>query len=226
MIIQDDSPPFDSTRKALVFAFNALDTTIPSPAMNRAMAEINIAIKKCERAAGRTGDYLGDKKMSALRQPGDVLRGLEKAHQAGFILQQVGRLDPRHQNVLAARLTAPTLPCLCGARCCRGFYVHHKWANAIHSLCEVLKESGDVLRQPGRRGLSTEPRLRRLIVERFFVPEHQGSISLLARKGEVSPLTAAKHESWISDYLTQTEGEAWVEIDDIFDQVGITGLIE
>lgn len=218
-----NDPAFDSTRRALAFAFNHLDASIPAPMMVRMMAEITPATKKPKK--GTLAETLS-KRSGPPANPGARLRGLDKTLQAGFILQQVARLDPPHKNSLAARFTRFSDPCSCGSPCCRGFRFNIRWNQAINDLCQIVKESGDVLRVKGKKGLSTDPRLRRLIIERFFRSDATGwSLASIARQAEVTPATASLHTSWIEDYLTQNETDAMLQIDAIFDQTGITGLI-
>ena len=91
-------------------------------------------------------------------------------------------------------------------------------------MCHILKETGDVIKKPGSRGLSTQPDLRKAIVEEWFTGE-QASMANMARRFGISSLTVAKHKEWITTYLEQTENEAWQQIAPILDQAGITGAI-
>lgn len=226
-----ESPLFDSTLKALRFAFNAGEAYyIASPTMNVMMAEAKV--KKPRRVKGKPhpDDFQPEAKARGprpLAQPGEALQGLNKAGQAGFILQTCLRLDIRHYSILQARFTINSTPCSCGSPCCRGSRTVPRWASAITQLCAILKESGDVLKAPGKRGLSTDPTLRRMIVERFFWQGEGNppSVAALARIARVSPITAAKHAEWIETYLDQEEMEAGLQVQALFDQTGVTGLI-
>ena len=225
-----DPPAFDSVERALVFAFNSSETTeIASPVMNRAMSEVPVKPKRKRKAKkGEDGPPEPPEKVRPSpppAQPGERLRGLNKAMQAGIILQVVKRLDPIHADILAARYTHPTTPCQCQAMCCRGFRPVQRWTKAIYRICEALKETADVTRTPGKRGLSTEPTLRRLLVERYFLGLGQSTVKL-ARIAKVSHITAAKHDEWIRAYIEEEETRAKLEIAAIFDQEGITGFLE
>jgi hypothetical protein len=226
----DQEPPaFDAVDKALVFAMNAAEAYyIASPVMNKAMAAVPLAKPKPKKKSQSLDlEPLAEEtktRPSVTHQPGERLRGLSKAMQAGFILQIVGRLDPHHVSILEARYIEPTVPCQCQAPCCQGFSPTVRWLKAITNVCEVLKETGDVLRQPGKKGLSTEPRLRRLLVERHFLNDGT-SISRLARIAKVSPITAAKHGVWITEYLEQETTEALIQVAAMFDQEGVTGFL-
>lgn len=215
-------PAFDSTRRALIFAFNHLDASIPAPMMVRMMAEAQV---KKKPKKGSLAETLS-KRSGPPANPGARLRGLDKTVQAGFILQQVGRLDHVHQNSLASRFIRPKDPCECGASCCQGFRFNRRWNQAINELCEEVKVSGNVLNVKGKKGLSTDPRLRRLLIEQFYREDAiSWSMAHIARQAEVTPITAGLHADWIRAYLTRIEEEAMVQIDAIFDQMGITGLI-
>jgi len=229
-----EPPAFDHVDKALVFAMNAAEAYhIASPVMNKAMAAVPIAkpkAKKKKKVLHLQGpDPLEEPESrprpTIISQPGERLRGLNKAMQAGFILQIVGRLDPHHARILEARYIEPTAPCYCQSPCCQGFRQTQRWGQAIGALCEILKETADVLRQPGKKGLSTEPVLRRLLVERYFLNEAT-PISRLAKQAKVSPITAAKHDGWIREYLERELTEALMQIAALFDQEGVTGFLD
>jgi hypothetical protein len=232
--MMETTPVFDSVQKALVFAFNAANSYyIASPTMNTMMAAVPVKpsrmAKRLKAAAGEAGE--GEIKVrpsSPPPQPGDLLRGLNKAGQAGLILHEVAKLDAAHYWVLAARCTEPTLPCDCRSLCCQGWRTTPRWDIAINKLCHILANDADITKTPGKRGLSTEPRLRRMLVERFFLePDVKPqSIASLARIVKVSPITAAKHDGWVTGYLVEQETEAWTQIQAIFDQTGITGTLE
>jgi hypothetical protein len=171
-MMQEDHPLFDSAIKALVFAFNAAEAYyIASPTMNTMMAAVpNKPTRRSKALMKQLASDQPDGPSKARpspppAQPGELLRGLNKAAQAGFILKQICRLEPVHYRVLEARFTRPAAPCACRSSCCQGWKPTLRWSGAIVALCELLKESGDITKTPGKRGLSTEPRLRRMLVE-------------------------------------------------------------
>lgn len=223
-----DGPAFDSVERALVFAFNASDVFhVASPLMNTAMAEVKVVVKAKrgkKPPEPAPDEELQRKSPSTPGQPGERLRGLNKAMQAGFILQVAGRLDGCQVSVLEARYTKPSQPCQCQSQCCRGFRPTGRWVRAIKALNEYLKEQADVLKVPGKRGLSTEPLLRKLLIERYFIGG--SSAAAIAKVAKLSHITVAKHAAWIEGYLSEQETEAKLQIALLFDQEGITGLIE
>lgn len=220
-------PAFDSVIKALIFAFNASDAYyIASPVMNKAMADVPVKKKRAKKGANPEQEAeIKPRPSPPPMQPGERLQGLNKAMQAGFILLQVKRLESTQQAILAACYTNPTLPCQCHSSCCQGFRATPRWTAAVAAICEALKEHADVIKQPGKRGLSTEPTLRRLLVERYFL-DNGVSTAKLARLAKISTITATKHDEWITAYLEQEETEARIQIAAIFDQEGITGLLK
>lgn len=228
-----DEPLFDDTRKALVFALNANDVRMPQPGMTASMAE-GVA-KKIPRGAKARAAFFAkaaeqrEQERSALiraafrpRPRVGRLNAVDKSAQAGFILQEFAKLDSRHQTVLTGLLVRSHRPCACRRPCCSGWAIDLRWAKAVEDTCLLLKEAGDVLRVPGKRGLSTQPSLRRAIVTSFY-KKTEVTLVELAGIAECSQITAAKHRGWIVEYLEQTETEAWQEIASLFDRVGITG---
>lgn len=224
-----DLPMFDSTRKALDFAFNADSAFISAPTMNQMMAAYNNQGKPISKADEERYWEIaaeGSKtKITHVPQPGQLLRKYERAAQAGFILQQVAKLDPVHQHILAARMTRQRDPCSCRSPCCSGFRYVPRWWGAMEALCDLLKDYADVLRTPGKRGLSTDPRLRWMIVEQYFSHGKPLNFAEMGRTAEVDSMTVARHHEWISTYLNTEENRAWEEISLLFDHWGVTGLL-
>ena len=231
-------PPFDDSRKALAFALNAADAQMPRPAASKAMSAPHPRkeTKKQRKARRRAEEEHG---VSLVRGPGtrpsnyaaDARRaarqewlGLEPPAQAGLILQVFGRMDREHRAVLAGLLVRSHVPCSCRRPCCSGWWQQPRWTAVVEETCEILRTAGDVVRQPGKKGLSTQPVLRRAIVEAWFT-KRDASLADLAFLGDVSPATAAKHRAWIVEWLEQTEQEAWLQADAMLDAAGITGTI-
>lgn len=243
---QEDRAPFDDCRTALSFALNAHLVTAPTAFMNKAMAEVRVELKKSKKKRGQTesellGEILGPDAMTAeqlleletaarQKRGGSLVRplalrwrnGLEKHHQAGLILHHFGRLDQEHQLVLAGLLTTPGSPCACRSMCCSGWRVNERWNKALIDMCEVIKLKAEGIAEPGKKGLSSQPLMRRLVVEHFFTKKDL-SVADLARVSKVSYVTAGKHRGWILEYLERLESKAWEELAPIFDAAGITG---
>lgn len=221
---QQDQPAFDSVERALVFAFNATEVVhVASPLMNTAMAEVPVKKKRAKKGAEQPPDEeTRARPASPISQPGERLKGLNAAHQAGVILAVVRRLDPHHGRILAARYTHPTFPCQCQSPCCQGYRPTLRWVGAVSYLCEFLMVQASVV--DGKEGLSTDPNLRRLIVERHFL-RSETSNAQLARKAKMSAITVAKHAEWITTYLEREEDEANKQIALLLDQEGITGFL-
>lgn len=220
---REEDPPFDDTRKALIFALNAHDVKMPKPFMSKAMAE---GIKKKVRKSRRTSSSALpeiEQRGSRLNDPRRLrVAPADRPLQAGFILAAFHRMDPMHQVVLSGCLIKSHSPCDCRRPCCSGWAQSLRWTQAVSAMCSILRDLGDDLRKPGKRGLSTQPQLRKLVVESYF---RRRAVRLedLATIAECSLTTAAKHRAWIVDFLTTQENNAWLEADELLNQVGITG---
>ncbi len=215
-----DLPFFDSSRKALEFALNSRASSPPGPVMNRMMAAVKVK-RRVRKGQERPPEPV---KRTPAANALPTMLALDKAHLAGFIRAQFQRLEPEHRAALAARTLIAHLPCACGTRCCRGTYPNPEWVATVDSLCHILQHTGNVLKIKGKKGLSSQPVLRRTLVEAWS----QGlelSGRQLASMAQVSPATAAQHAEWITVYLQQTEDRGWGDLDAIFDQMGITGQL-
>lgn len=217
-----EAPLFDSVTEALVFALNAAQADMPRPFMNKAMAEAPTRklSKKAKALLGEQEERLRTMQL----YPRAYFKGMDKAGQAGFILAKLDLLEPQQSTVLKGLLMHSYDPCACRAPCCMGQRINPRWDVVVKQMCHILKETGDVIAQPGKRGLSTQPDLRRAIVEGWFMKE-EPALARLARRFHISNITVAAHKNWIIDYLAQAETEAWQEIAPILDQAGITGAI-
>lgn len=225
-----EAPLFDSSRKALEFALNAVKVKMPSPFMNKAMAEVKVKKRRMKKAGvmakNATALALLDLEEAprSSRKPHEARMptGLEAAAQAGFILRQLDRLEPAHRTVLYGVVITAYDPCECRAPCCSGERLNPRWASAVKETCEILKGVGDITKTAGKRGLSTHPAMRWALVEQFYT-KRAIRVADIARHCRVALMTVTKHREWINTYLEQTEQEAWLAVDAIFDQVGITG---
>lgn len=225
----DEKAPFDDSRKALAFALeNAEKATIPAPFMNKAMAEVKTDPRG--KRPKRELQALHEAEDEMKRPPGmrggplapRSLRGLEAAHQAGIILHHFGRANEMHQAVLRLRVGRATRPCACRSPCCRGWQYALPWIQDAEWMCQYLANRAEASRVPGKKGFSTHPALRREIVE-DWARGHSRTLEESARWYELSTTTVARHRELLVTFLTAAEGEAWNEVNDIFDQAHITG---
>ncbi len=203
---------------------------MPSPFMNKAMAEVKVK----KRRRKKVGPFATNAEALALldaeeaprssrtRPEARIPTGLDAAAQAGFILRQLERLEPVHRVVLYGLVLTAYDPCECKAPCCSGQRANPRWVVAVRETCEILKEVGDVTKTAGKRGLSTHPAMRWSLVEQFYTKRILRAVDV-AFDCKVSLMTVTKHREWINAYLEQTEQEAWLAVDALFDQVGITG---
>lgn len=222
-------PAFDDTRAALEFALNASRVEMPRPFMNKAMAE---AVKKTAKRRKKSTRELTEAeqlleqenavKPRKSRPPGPPpLKGLDRAHLAGYILSQLERLDRYHKTILKGLMIHAYDPCACRSPCCSGWRRNARWAEAVKDTCLMLKETADITKT-GKRGLSTQPELRMAFVEQFYT-KNTMTVAAAAAKAQVTTMTATRHRDWIFEWLEQQEDEAWQALDRVFDRSGITG---
>lgn len=227
--------PFDNSRKALTFALNAHQVSVPQPYANKVMHDINLrkprakskALQKLrEQEAIAEAEAVKGRRLRAGPWPA---RGLDKAHLAGYILHQFGKLDRVHQVVLTVRQMTAIVPCTCGAACCCGWRPVGLWVAAVDELCELTKQRAIVLANEGaipgapmKVGLSTQPALRRYIIAQWGA-RSWSSVVDLARHFNLSALTVSRHRGWIEEWLDTQENNAWLDVDAVFDRTGITG---
>lgn len=146
---------------------------------------------------------------------------------SGWIRLRLAQLPTPRRQVLEAVLINPRRLCSCGRACCRGWSVKSDWVEAVRGLCDHLAHRAEVSKEAGKRGYSTDPRLRQALVEDYCRPEaKRASIADLVNTTDASSHTVAKHRELIHTYLLGLETEAWNEISEIFDLHGITGSIE
>lgn len=214
---------FASAKDALRFALNFSDDSIPGPVMNKEMASVPAA------AVSGSTKILGEARAASKTAPmrSVALGGTQdRAGMAGWILQRFEQLDQWEKAVLRIRMINPRQPCSCGAACCRGWSVKKEWIHFILMLAEYVKEDAELLKaaRPGVRGLSTDPKLRRALIEDYARDEERRkSVSELAEITGVSRITVAGHRNLIHEHLKGLEDKAWEDLAQLFDQVGITG---
>lgn len=219
--------PFDDVRKAVVFALNASDVAPPTAFMNKAMAAVKY--KPQRRAKSLEALHKIEEEMAPVKEARSLaristppLRGLDKAHQAGVILFHLDRLQPIQRALLAGLLMQATSPCDCRSPCCSGRRPRLEWLSAAREVEEYLRSRAEVVKEPGKKGLSSQPTLRRRIVEGYLRRWEETLVDLAGRSG-VSLSTAAKHRELLTSHLQEVELEAWRALSEIFDQAGITG---
>jgi hypothetical protein len=233
---------FDDTRKALEFALN-FEGHAKTSVMSSILAQMSHLPRKVSQTARKRllRQYRDDPELmefvksllsaelktrrSRTMAPPPSPKGLAGAFLAGHILAHFGRLERHRQDILAARTARAYDRCACGSPCCCGWRRRPVWAQAVVEVCKHLELVADVTRQPGKRGLSTNPAMRVAIVEDYFL---NGGMSLtdIARIGQVVLATAGAHREMIRSYLEQEEDSGWTDLAHIFDQAGITGAFD
>lgn len=219
MELDHNKPLFDSAYDALVFALNQTGV-MPRPFMNKAMAD---APTKKRRKKGEPEPT----RRTPARAP-VPLRGLDAIGQAGFILQQLERLDPPHKLVLTGLLTKPRTPCQCASPCCQGWRPVTRYQEAIRLMVVVLVglSGQSKLDVSGTGpGLSQQIGLWFFLVDAFFTKADLPRLASAKAQG-VSVATLVKHATWVHEVLGGFEGKAWQDIDLLFDQTGVTGPLD
>lgn len=211
---------FGSVRDALAFAFNHEDLSIPVPVMNREMAQV-----KPDQAEGAV--LRAAKGTPALTKQNAHIGGLtDRTVLSGWIMQRVNLLPEIQRLLLAGQCIKPRRPCSCGRACCRGWSVKTEWVSVVRALVDYLKYQAQLTKDPGKRGYSTDPRLRVALVEDYLRPEkHRKSLVDLAEIAETTTATVAKHKTLIFEHLDGINQVAWEEIARDLDQVGLVGAL-
>lgn len=230
-----EQPQFDDTRRALSFALNAHRSAAPPrPAASVAMAN-GVAKPKRKRVSKKAAAAAEEERLAredeerramvraAFGGPRSPKREeRDRAAQAGLILAVLDRMDAAHAAVLRARLIVSHEACSCRRPCCSGWAVNLRWVVAVSAICDMLRDSADLLKVKGKRGMSTLPQLRRIVVEHHFTERPQ-TLGALAERAGVSSITAAKHRAAILEWLEATENEAWAQAQLMLDRAGVTG---
>lgn len=242
LVVERNFAPFDDSRKALTFALNQHLIAPPPAMMNQMMASVTLApiVKKRKKKKSEIETLMlafaddpetlvqmerekgQRRRMDLQRHPGPQLAKADKPHLAGYILYHFKRMDRHHREVLTGLLTEAAIPCGCKQPCCAGWRPTERWSQAVRDTCETLMLRADVTKEPGKKGLSSQPLLRQLLVELYFLGDGP-TLMEIARRAKVNTITAARHRGWIHEYLAETENGAWMALDALFDQAGITG---
>ena len=217
---------FASASGAIRFALNFEDLSIPGPTMNREMAVNTLDRAKAEAQARA---YAGGARRSntAPRKHVPMAGTDERAVMAGWVLQRFQHLDVVHRLVLTLTELKPRQPCVCGSPCCRGWTLRREWVEAARILTEHIQDWALIDIESGKRGYSTDPKLRVALVEDFArVPEKRWSLADLAEATGMTTKTVAAHRVKIHGYLQVQLDAAWDELGVVFDAHGITGQLE
>lgn len=212
-----DSPLFASSREALTFAANFKATAIQPPVMNRMLVEMQQADEAVQKAERR-----------GLPPPGlERLTSLDKAGQAGYILQMVGRMNDNDINVMLAAVLRPRDICTCRAPCCCGYRANKDWHEAARYVDEHvylwLKEH----QQAGRKAAYTlTAKLRMELVVDFFDRAMRRTKPEIAALHGISEATVAAHQKRINGHLTGLVRSAFTRLDDVLVAAGIVGSTE
>jgi hypothetical protein len=160
------------------------------------------------------------------RRSTEGLRGMDGVGQAAMIAKQLDHLTGPQKDCTIGQYMNWVLPCECRNPCCSGYRKNPPWAQAIGRLCTHLKETAELSRIKGRKGLSTHPIMRLALVERFFVPGKTIILADLAEQCSVTPQTVITHKKPIEQHLKETLDDAVIQLDQILSNLGIVGEID
>jgi hypothetical protein len=211
-------PLFGSTREAIRFAVNH-HITLPRPQMNKLMADGKVM--RIELADGSKITVAAPKGPPRSEQ----LRGLDGAATAGIILAHVARLADQEQLVVLAGSLPFAFPCSCRSPCCSGLRPNPDWQRSVLRLCDHLRDEAELSRVKGKKGMSTHPMMRRLLVEKFFRPAKELSLVELAERCDVTEQTVISHRRPIITFLERTTDAAWRNLDLTLGEAGLVGFI-
>lgn len=208
-----ERPPFSDSRQALSFALNHSTSSISRPAMTKILEEAAASLRAPVDAPSRSG--AGGRTASKT--------GTDGAFLAGVVLRYFSKLLAVQRLTLLARTLTPRQRCECHAPCCSGWRPDRDWDAAVEGLCFVVKEHADLMRVPGKKGMSTPPALRRALVERMFSPHDKRTMAALAELGGVTEVTAYAHKTYITDCLETAEKSGWGALDELLTANNIVG---
>lgn len=210
-------PLFSSSRSALFFALSNRPY-MPRPAMAKAADEAKL--KQIQLADGTKVMV----KVSRGRAKDPQLMGMDGLATSGMILQQLSRLKDPEQLCLICGVLPPTVPCNCGAACCGGRRPDPDWIRAVDALCVYLREEAKLSKVRGKKGLSTDPRLRQDLVIKHFSGGEVSTQSIAFRHG-ITSTTVLHHGHRIAQYLEKMTNSGWSEFDTVINESGIVGTI-
>lgn len=218
---KSSEPLFDSPKAALTFALNYhLGPTRPQ--MNKMMADGKV--KKIDLANGSQVEV----EVPVVKrgpQRSNQLKGVDGVAQAGMILQVLARLPEPQQLTLIAYALIPTTVCSCRSACCQGYRANQEWVRTVLKLCDYLRDEAELSKIKGKKGLSTQPLLRRLLVEKFFIPEKNSTLVELAMISGITEQTVIAHRRPILVFLEKQMDDGWRAFDEDLGKAGIVGFI-
>lgn len=179
----DDLPPFQTAMHAARFAYGYnVEAHIERAAMNK-------------QSSPSTGRVAEDK------------IGELGAAQAGMLKKQIESIGPVASAYIIAKATPKRIPCTCGSECCSRSKPNPMYEAAISKVSDNIRDTLELERAPGKRGVADVPELRRAIVEKHFGKGK--SIATMAKRTSVSEATVSNHTARIVRILKRNEAAAW-----------------
>lgn len=214
-----ESPLFATSREALVFAANHSNDLYQPPLMNRMLAEV---------ARARRARANQDEEVEVAQQRRATLMsfpGLERAGQAGLILQLVAQLPDETIHVLLASVLRPRNACSCGAPCCSRWRINNDWLESVAIVVGMVARAQDNAKDSGKKFI-TPPSLLTDIVRQFFDRDAKETRDEIATRHDLSPQTITKHQKVLGRHLVGLVRSGFTKLDVILVDAGIVGALE
>lgn len=213
----NESPLFASSRKALTFAANFKGETIKASTMLKMLAEMQPAPVEETEGVQR-------------KSTSNTLKGLsslDKAGQAGLIMQLFAQLPDKHLQILLAAVVKPRDACSCRAPCCSGWRSNKFWFTNLAFVDAELWQWLEDTRPKGKKGAYTlTAPLRAELLRQFFDRSSKQTQTDIAERFGISEEAVANHQRRISKHLTGLVRDSFSKLDDILVSAGIVGDVE
>lgn len=212
-----ETPLFASSREALTFAANFKGETIKASTMNRMLADMQQADENTEQQVARKGALNTMKGLSSL----------DRAGQAGLIMQLFQRLPDIAIQVILAAVVKPRDACVCRAPCCSGWRTNKFWLINLAYIDEGVWTWLEATKPKGKKGSFTlTAPLRAELVRQYFDRASKQTQTDIAERFGLSEEAVADHQRKIGKHLTGLIRDSFSKLDEILVAAGIVGAVE
>jgi hypothetical protein len=211
-----EAPLFASSREALTFAANFKGETIKASTMNRMLADMQKtdpeAVSSARKGAPNTMKGLSS---------------LDRAGQAGLIMQLFYRLPDGVIPVALAAVLKPRDVCSCRQPCCQGWRTNKFWFINLAYIDEAVWQWLEDTKPKGKKGAFTlTAPLRAELVRQFFDRSSKQTQADIAERFGLSEEGVASHQRKIGKHLTGLIRDSFSKLDEILVEAGIVGAVE
>lgn len=216
-------PLFETSKEALSFALNYERTRYAAQVVTKVMVEMQAALRakpKPKRKNGKLVEEMEPEVTAAFRRSSrPSLRGLDRSAQAGMIFMHLAKLLPPERHTLVCSTIHAQAPCSCRNPCCMGWRPNPEFVEGLDALCLIL-EAGD---SPRRK--NAHPKIRRMLVEKYFGTGRRIIQSELAEECGVTEQTIVNHKERIHAWLENHSKNGWSRLDEFLVAAGIIGTL-